>query len=167
MLKRIFLITVCLLVVSGCAKKPSPTGGTVMNSGEIAFFYGPGWVVEKEEGYWRFEHPDAEAWAVVMVSDEQLTTDAIIGVIEDKLVQEWGRCSVSSQEHVDVQGRSVRSRRYRLGYYMKGFDAHGIYYGGPEGSFVAVAYVYDEQSWAMQETMDSFLKGLAFKSPKS
>ena len=163
MLKRFVLVTVCLLVVAGCAKKPSTTGGTVMSSGEIAFFYGPGWVVKKEEGYWRFEHPDATAWGVVLVSDEQNKTDDVEAFIEREIGKQWGGCDVVKREDVDIQGRKISRVRYRLHYYIKPFYASGLYYGGKEGTVAVVTYVMADQEWAIQKDMDSFMKGVAFK----
>ncbi|HAE42552.1 MAG TPA: hypothetical protein DCG34_06470 [Clostridiales bacterium] len=163
MLKRFVLVAICLIVLSGCAKKPSPTGGTVMSSGEIAFFYAPGWVIEKEDGYWRFEHPSATAWGVVQVIDDQNQTDGVVEFLERELDKRWGGYSVVNQEDVDIQGRSVRRIRYRLNYYMKPFSACGMYYGGPEGTVVVVTYVMSDQEWAIQKDMDNFMKGIAFK----
>lgn len=164
MLKRFVLVAICLIVLAGCAKKPSPTGGTVMSSGEIAFFYAPGWVVKKESGYWRFEHPDATAWAVVMVSDEQATTDRLIKLVEDELSKEWGEYTVAWRDTVKVQGRDINKAKYHLYYYLTSIKACGAYYSGREGSIFVVTYVQSGQEWAIQETMDNFLKGIAFKN---
>jgi hypothetical protein len=163
MLKRFVLVAMCLIVLAGCAKKPSPTGGTVMSSGEIAFFYAPGWVVKKEDTFWRFEHPSAVAWGDVLVADEQTKTDDVIKIMEDQIAKKWGSVNVITREYVDIQERSVCLTKYRVSYYLTPFSGSAMYYGGKEGVISVITFVKSDQEWAIQKDMDNFMKGIAFK----